>query len=148
MSELREKLGIDEWLELVKEDKNLDSAYTSFAQYMYILEQENQELKEQNIAMETTINAMLKEIKQLKEQLVATNKGLQKVVIKRKKLKNKYQKNKQQIKQKDEVIDELENHCELMLRIFEKMDEQQRDKELDKFKIYDYFLRIIKKSRR
>jgi len=93
MSELREKLGIDEWLELVKEDKNLDSAYTSFAQYMYILEQENQELKEQNIAMETTINAMLKEIKQLKEQLVATNKGLQKVVIKRKKLKNKYQKN-------------------------------------------------------
>lgn len=47
MSELRKELGIDDWLELVKEDKNLSSAYTSFAQYMYFLEQENQQLKEQ-----------------------------------------------------------------------------------------------------
>lgn len=48
MSEnLRKELGIDEWLELVKEDKNLDSAYISFAQYMYTLEKENQQLKEQ-----------------------------------------------------------------------------------------------------
>lgn len=48
MSEnLRKELGVDEWLELVKEDKDLNSAYISFAQYMYILEKENQQLKEQ-----------------------------------------------------------------------------------------------------
>lgn len=48
MSEnLRKELGIDDWLKLVKEDKNLDSAYISFAQYMDTLEKENQHLKEQ-----------------------------------------------------------------------------------------------------
>lgn len=48
MSEnLRKDLGIDEWLELVKEDKNLNGAYISFGQYMHLLEQENQQLKEE-----------------------------------------------------------------------------------------------------
>lgn len=47
MSELRKELGIDDWLELVKEDKNLNGSYISFAQYMYLLEKENQELKKQ-----------------------------------------------------------------------------------------------------
>lgn len=46
MSEnIRKQLGIDDLLELVKEDKNLDSAYISFAQYMDILEKENRQLK-------------------------------------------------------------------------------------------------------
>lgn len=44
---LRKELGIDEYLELIKEDKNLNSAYTSFAQYMHILEQENKQLKDE-----------------------------------------------------------------------------------------------------
>lgn len=44
--ELRKALGIDDWLELVKEDKNLNGAYISFGQYMYILEKQNAELKE------------------------------------------------------------------------------------------------------
>lgn len=43
---LRENLGIDAWLKLVKEDRNLNSAYISFAQYMYCLEKENANLKE------------------------------------------------------------------------------------------------------
>lgn len=47
VSELRKELGIDDWLELVKEDKNLNGAYISFAQYMYLFEKENQELKKQ-----------------------------------------------------------------------------------------------------
>lgn len=45
--DLRKKLGIDDWLELVKEDRNCNGAYISFGQYMYLLEKENQELKEQ-----------------------------------------------------------------------------------------------------
>ena len=38
MNKLRKELGIDDWLELVKEDQNLNGAYISFAQYIYILE--------------------------------------------------------------------------------------------------------------
>ena len=45
--DLRKKLGIDDWLELVKEDRNCNGAYISFGQYMYLLEKENQELKKQ-----------------------------------------------------------------------------------------------------
>lgn len=44
---LRKELGIDDWLKLVEEDKNLNGAYISFAQYIYLLEKENQELKKQ-----------------------------------------------------------------------------------------------------
>lgn len=47
MNKLREDLGIDNYLELIKEDKNLNMSYVSFSQYMYFLEQENQQLKEQ-----------------------------------------------------------------------------------------------------
>ena len=43
---MREELGIDDWLELVKEDKNLNGAYISLAQYMYLLEKENRKYKE------------------------------------------------------------------------------------------------------
>lgn len=46
MKKLREELGIDSWLELTKEDKNLDSAYVSFAQYMDYLEKSNTNLNE------------------------------------------------------------------------------------------------------
>lgn len=45
-SELKNGLGIDEWLELIKEDKNLNGAYISIAQYIYLIEKENQETKE------------------------------------------------------------------------------------------------------
>lgn len=47
VKELRESLGIDDYLELVKEDKNCNGAYISFGQYMYLLENEIQELKKQ-----------------------------------------------------------------------------------------------------
>lgn len=43
----REDLGINDWLELIKEDKNLNGAYISIAQYIYLIEKENQELKKQ-----------------------------------------------------------------------------------------------------
>ena len=42
----REELGINEWLELIKEDKNLKGAYICISQYLYIAEKENKELKE------------------------------------------------------------------------------------------------------
>lgn len=42
---IREDLGINDWLELIKEDKNLNGAYISIAQYIYLTEKENQELK-------------------------------------------------------------------------------------------------------
>lgn len=47
IQKLRKELGIDDYLELVKEDRNCNGAYVSFGQYMYLLEQENQELKKQ-----------------------------------------------------------------------------------------------------
>ena len=66
---MREELGIDDWLELVKEDKNLNGAYISFAQYMYLLEKENQELKRNcNIGNEN-LNFYREENQELKKQL-------------------------------------------------------------------------------
>lgn len=46
MNDLRKRLGIDDWLEIVKEDRVCNGAYISFAQYMYLLEQENKKYKE------------------------------------------------------------------------------------------------------
>lgn len=43
--ELKTELGINEWLELIKEDKNLNGAYISIYQYIYLIEKELQELK-------------------------------------------------------------------------------------------------------
>ena len=42
----KEELGINEWLELIKEDKNLNGAYISISQYIYLLEQEDEKLKQ------------------------------------------------------------------------------------------------------
>ena len=42
---MKEGLGINEWLELIKEDKNLNGAYISISQYIYLIEKETQELK-------------------------------------------------------------------------------------------------------
>lgn len=44
---IKEELGINEWLELIKEDKNLSGAYISVSQYLYLVEKENKKLKEQ-----------------------------------------------------------------------------------------------------
>lgn len=44
---MKEELGINEWLELIKEDKNLNGAYISISQYIYLIEKENQEFKKQ-----------------------------------------------------------------------------------------------------
>ena len=44
-SELRKGLGIDDWLELIKEDKNLKGAYICFGQYMDILEKREKQLQ-------------------------------------------------------------------------------------------------------
>ena len=53
--DLRKKLGIDDWLELVKEDMNCNGAYISFGQYMYLLEKDNQELKKQLEEMDSKL---------------------------------------------------------------------------------------------
>nr|DAZ41260.1 MAG TPA: hypothetical protein [Caudoviricetes sp.] len=42
----KEKLGVDEWLELIREDKNLNGAYISICQYVDLTEQENKQLKD------------------------------------------------------------------------------------------------------
>ena len=42
---LRKELGIDDWLELAKEDKNLKGAYISFGQYIDILEKREKQLQ-------------------------------------------------------------------------------------------------------
>lgn len=46
MNDLRKRLGIDDWLEIIKEDRVCNGAYISFAQYMYLLEKENSKYKE------------------------------------------------------------------------------------------------------
>lgn len=43
--ELKIKLGVNEWLKLIEEDKNLNGAYISICQYIYLTEKENHELK-------------------------------------------------------------------------------------------------------
>lgn len=45
--ELKIEVGVNEWLKLIKEDKNLNGAYISICQYIYLTEKENQELKKQ-----------------------------------------------------------------------------------------------------
>ena len=44
---LKEQLKINEWLELIKEDKNLNGAYICISQYLYLDEKEKQEIKKQ-----------------------------------------------------------------------------------------------------
>ena len=46
----------------------------------------------------------------------------------------------QENKQLTNILTELEEHCEFMLRIFEKMSEEQKQEQLDKYVIYDKFL--------
>ena len=46
MNDLRKRLGIDDWLEIIKEDRVCNGAYISIAQYMYLLEKENKKYKE------------------------------------------------------------------------------------------------------
>lgn len=60
MNELKGQLGLDEWLELIKEDKNLNGAYISIAQYIDLIEKENQKLKAQ-ISVREKQNRELKE---------------------------------------------------------------------------------------
>lgn len=54
IKELRKDLGIDEYLELLKEDKNLNGAYVSFGQYIDILEKRIEKTlnKIENLRME------------------------------------------------------------------------------------------------
>ena len=42
----KQKLGIDSWLKLIGEDKNLNGAYISIAQYIWLLEQQYKKQKE------------------------------------------------------------------------------------------------------
>lgn len=102
MSELRKNLEIDEWLELVKEDKNLNGAYISFAQYIDILEIENQQLKSQ--------------VKQIKDNNEELKRRLRLVQKKRDSYKFRYRDVCKKLKQRDEVIDEA-------LKLNEKIDQ-------------------------
>lgn len=56
--ELKIGLGVNEWLELIKEDKNLNGAYISICQYIYLTEKENQELKNNKIKDDKLINSL------------------------------------------------------------------------------------------
>lgn len=57
--ELKIGLGVSEWLELIKEDKNLNGAYISICQYIHLTERENQELKKQLESCEKLKNSLL-----------------------------------------------------------------------------------------
>lgn len=52
----KEKLGINDWLELIKEDKNLNGGYISISQYIWLLELENKQLKERVDYLERSNN--------------------------------------------------------------------------------------------
>lgn len=44
----KQKLGIDSWLKLIEEDKNLNGAYISISQYIWLLEKELEKLNNIN----------------------------------------------------------------------------------------------------
>lgn len=52
----KKKLGINDWLELIKEDKNLNGGYISISQYIWLLELENKQLKERVDYLERSNN--------------------------------------------------------------------------------------------
>lgn len=106
---LREELGIDDWLELVKEDKNLDSAYISFAQYMDILEKENKQLKEKIDIRNKEKTDICNKIENQKQKIKRYKSEITNLIFKNKKIKC-------QIKQRDEVIDESIRHIENHMR--------------------------------
>lgn len=66
----REDLRINDWLKLIKEDKNLNGAYISICQYIYIIEKENQELKKQ-------LEEYIKQNMKLKDELFDKRKEYQ-----------------------------------------------------------------------
>ena len=47
MYSFRKILRINDWLELIKEDPNLNGAYISIAHYIYLIEKENKKYKEE-----------------------------------------------------------------------------------------------------
>lgn len=65
----KEKLGINDWLELIKEDKNLNGAYISISQYIWLLEQENKQLKEQLLVAQTNEETFRLEMKDVTKAL-------------------------------------------------------------------------------
>ena len=58
-------------------------------------------------------------------------------------LQNQLQQKDKEIERLNNIINKLEKHCETMLSIFEQMTDEQRQEQLDKYKIYDVFLRRI-----
>lgn len=75
-ADLKTRLGVDEWLELIREDKNLNGAYISICQYVYLVEKENRELKTQieeyQKALDETMSEKIdiqKENKHLQERI-------------------------------------------------------------------------------
>lgn len=52
----KEELGIIDWLELIKEDRNLNGAYISISQYIYLVEKENKQLKDNWIKLREWVN--------------------------------------------------------------------------------------------
>lgn len=69
--ELKIELGINEWLKLIKEDKNLNGAFISICQYIYLTEKENQELNKKYVNAvadyETTMSEKVELEKRLEE---------------------------------------------------------------------------------
>ena len=72
MRELKGQLGLDEWLELIKEDKNLNGAYFSIAQYVDLIEKENRQLKIQISAREEEYKKLKDNWNKLKEYVEET----------------------------------------------------------------------------
>ena len=104
-----------------KEEHKYSLTWTSF---LY-------EYKEHYYCYQHIVNILLeKENKQLKEDmkvLFNENNAKEKVIIKQKNNWNK-----------------LKKHCNIMLSIFEKMDEQTKQEQLDKYAIYGKFLYKMK----
>lgn len=71
--------------------------------YKEYLEKENNQLKENNMSMQ--------------EEIKAVNKGLRKVLSKRKKWKNRYYKEKRKNKQLKEVIEKSNNELIILIQI-------------------------------
>lgn len=84
---------------------------------------------------ETIILALKLHIKNKAEMSVQNQKTILKYINKQDK----------EIERLNNIINKLENHCETMLSIFEQMTDEDKQKELHKYLIYNNFLTRLKR---
>lgn len=126
---IKEKLGVDEWLELIREDKFLYGAYISVCQYIDLTEQENKKLKRENdilLNVQEDCEKSLHKIRELKKEL------------------NKVNEENKKLKEQIEVYEDPED----LTLIFMYCDIEAKDKIKELKKQLEEYKKIVKGTER